>query len=222
MGRKLYDMTGMRFGRYTVIKRAGSKTTGESTWLCQCDCGNIHIVRGSRLRNGSSTSCGCYANEIASTHKMSKTRLHKIWSGMKQRCYNQKNKKYKNYGNRGIIVCDEWLNSFEMFRDWALSHGYADNLTIDRIKTNGNYEPSNCRWADMKTQENNRTNNRVVEYKGKIHTVSEWSEITGIPAKTLYDRLTYKKWTMDDVFTRPIKVNASGLVPKQYSIEDFT
>lgn len=221
MGRKLYDMTGMRFGRYTVIKRAESKKSGESTWVCKCDCGNVHIVRGSKLRNGTSTSCGCYAREKASTHGMTQTRLYKIWSIMKQRCYNFQNKKYKNYGKRGIIICDEWLNSFEAFRDWALSHGYEDNLTIDRIETNGNYEPNNCRWTDMKTQQNNRTNNHIVEYNGEKHTVSEWSKITGIPAKTLYDRLTYKKWTIDDVFTRPIKVNASGLVPKQYRIEDF-
>lgn len=116
-------------------------------------------------------------------------RLYKIYSGMKDRCYNKNSDKYKNYGERGVIICEEWLKDYKLFKEWAEINGYSDELTIDRINVNGNYEPSNCRWATIKEQQNNRRNNHYIEYKGEIKTLKEWSEITGINYDTLRLRL---------------------------------
>lgn len=167
------DLSGEKFGKLTVIKLHHKKRCytpkGKSVgfkkfWLCQCDCGNITIVEGCALKNGNTKSCGCYRMELLKhnfvIHNKTNTRLFRIWDGMKTRCYNHKSNRYKNYGGRGIKICDEWLNDFMSFYNWAVSNGYNDNLSIDRVNNNGNYEPSNCRWATAKEQANNRTNNK--------------------------------------------------------------
>lgn len=158
---KLIDLTGQRFGRLVVIERAG--TDGSyPTWLCKCDCGNSIITRGCHLRRGDTQSCGCIHTETF-THKKhgeKRSRLYSIWRGMKTRCYNKNFESYRHYGGRGITICKEWLHSFEAFRDWALAHGYRDDLTIDRIDNDKGYCPDNCRWATMKEQQNNRSNNK--------------------------------------------------------------
>lgn len=127
-------------------------------------------------------------------HGKGNTRLYSIWCGMKSRCAN-KNLKY--YGGKGIKVCNQWLNSFETFYDWAIDNGYRENLTIDRIDNNGNYEPSNCRWADNKQQSINRTSNIFYEYKGKRLSIIEWAELYNIPYKLLHQRLRTYKWDID-------------------------
>lgn len=116
-------------------------------------------------------------------------RLYKTYQGMKERCYNINSTNYKNYGERGIKVCDEWLKDYKIFKKWATNNGYTDKLTIDRIDVNGNYEPSNCRWATIKEQQRNRRNNVLIENQGKIKTLAEWSEITGISSDTIRSRL---------------------------------
>ena len=135
-----------------------------------------------------------------SEHRMSYTRVYKTWQGMKSRCSYQSDKQYKNYGGRGIKVCNEW-QKFKPFCKWAFDNGYADDLTIDRINVNGNYEPSNCRWIDRKSQANNRTNNKVIEYNNEIHTLSEWSEILCINYSTLSARLNKYKWSVEQAFS---------------------
>jgi hypothetical protein len=158
MTRRIIDLTDSIFGRWVVVKRAGSDKDNKPTWLCKCECGNTRIVNGASLRRGDSTSCGCYLRDITTTHGMYKSRLNKTYRGLKQRCYNPKNTRYPYYGGRGILMCDEWLGELGPvnFINWALENGYTDELSIDRIDNDGNYEPSNCRWVNQETQCRNR------------------------------------------------------------------
>lgn len=134
---------------------------------------------------------------------MSKTRLHNIWLTIRRRCEKPNCSAYRKYGAKGIRVCSEW-SVFENFRDWSLSNGYNDQLTIDRINPLGNYEPSNCRWVTQKVQQNNRSNNIKLTYKGCTHSIIEWSNITKIPIRILYDRY-YRGWEINRIFEQPIR-----------------
>ncbi|MBU5486473.1 hypothetical protein KQI86_19415 [Clostridium sp. MSJ-11] len=184
------DLTGKTFGRLKVLGISRQIQSGKRNryyWNCICKCGNKIETRTDCLTSGNTKSCGCLLSEqalknvvINHKHKMSGTRLYKTWQNMKKRCINPKDKSYVNYGGRGIKVCDEWSNSFEHFMKWALSNGYSNNLTIDRIDVSGNYEPSNCRWSNDTEQARNRRSNVLVNYKGKEITLIELSEITGI------------------------------------------
>lgn len=138
------------------------------------------------------------------THGKTRTRLYKIWLGIKTRCYNSKTEGFKWYGNLGVTMCDEWRTNFESFYDWSMSHGYSENLTIDRINSTGNYEPNNCRWVTWKEQENNRCNNHRIDFNGEVHTLTEWSEILGISVKTLSRRIVDKKWPIARALTEPL------------------
>lgn len=136
-------------------------------------------------------------------HGLKKTRLYSIWSQMKNRCFNQNAERYSDYGGRGITVCDEWKDDFKAFYDWSMSNGYSDNLTIDRINNDGNYEPSNCRWVDVLTQVNNSRHNHMIEYCGESHSMSEWSRILNIPYYLLRNRINVYGWDIEKAFTTP-------------------
>lgn len=157
----LIDMTGKTIGRLTVIKRAENNRHKQAMWLCLCSCGKPTIVNGQILRENRTRSCGCLIGESIKlrqiTHGSTKTRLYNIWRNIKQRCYNFKNTGYRNYGAKGIKVCDEWFSNYEAFQDWALANGYQDNLTIDRINNDEGYYPDNCRWI---TKEENSARSR--------------------------------------------------------------
>lgn len=129
-----------------------------------------------------------------------KTRLQEIFHSMKQRCYNPKCKSYKDYGGRGIVICDEWLSSPETFYNWSKNNGYTDNLTIDRIDNNKGYSPENCRWVSIKVQANNRRNNRVITYKGKSKTLSEWCEDLNLDYDVIEHRLCRNNWIAEKAF----------------------
>lgn len=158
------DIAGQRFGRLTAIEPVYNEVT---YWRCLCDCGKETLVRMSNLRSGHAASCGCassrqYRGKDNPSYKHGHVhcRLYAVWESMKQRCENPKNDAYKNYGGRGVSVCDEW-HDFSIFEKWAISSGYDENAphgkcTIDRINVNGNYEPSNCRWVDMSVQRQNQ------------------------------------------------------------------
>ena len=205
---KLNDLTGKKYGRLTVIERAGSTTQKKALWNCRCDCGNEIIVVGSHLLNGNTRSCGCYKRDLTSermsSHGKSKTRLHHIWKNMRQRCSNPHKPDYKYYGGKGITVDDIW-NDYEVFAKWAIENGYSDNLTIDRIDVNGNYCPNNCRWVSMTEQARNMSRNRIITYNGESHCVTEWGEILGISAKVLSSRINAHGWSVERAFTTPVR-----------------
>ena len=206
MMNKLIDLTGQKFGRLTVIERSDNVLVGnqsKTAWKCICDCGKEIVVASQYLRNGDTKSCGCFQREFAGRkHGFSKTRLYGIWCGIIRRCCNENDQAYRNYGGRGIKVCDEWKNNFMSFRKWALENGYSDKLSIDRIDNNGNYEPSNCRWATQMEQANNMRCNRILVYNGESHTAAEWGRITGLGGYRIRSRL-HSGFTVEEAITLP-------------------
>lgn len=184
---RLKDMTGLRQGHLTVIRRAeNAPGSHRALWLCECDCGKTVTMRGDVLRSGSS-SCGCVGNRKhggCSGGKLSS--LYVIWRDMRARCNYQNNVGYHLYGARGISVCREWDTDFAAFRDWSLSHGYQDGLTIDRIDPNGNYNPDNCRWATNAEQQVNKRNTVFVEVQGERKPLSHVARQHDISPQSLY------------------------------------
>lgn len=204
------NLIGMKFGRLTVISRLGYDMACRGTmWHCKCDCGNEIDVVCHALTQGKKTSCGCYfrGTELIpqKTQGESNTRLYNIYWGMIGRCYSPSvGKAYKNYGGRGIKVCEEWRKSFYAFKEWALSHEYTDELTLDRIDVNGDYCPENCRWATRTQQANNTRKNIKLTYQGETHTATDWERIKGIKAHILRNRKKHG-WSDKDCFEVPIK-----------------
>lgn len=187
------DLSGQRFGMLTVIEPCGKSPRSGTVWKCVCDCGKELTRTSSNLLNAPTQlpkNCGCYTQAMKPHNKG--TRLHNIWNNMKDRCRNKNSPVYYRYGGRGITVCDEWNNSFDSFKEWALKNGYSDELTIDRIDNDQGYSPDNCRWTDMKTQCNNTGRNRNVTWRGETHSLTEWSRILGINYGTLKSRV-YKR-----------------------------
>lgn len=222
------DLVGKRFGRLTVIEDDGRRTPkGQVIWHCVCDCGNHTYVQTSYLTTGDTRSCGCLFKETCrlpntirhgdASPSGEHTRIYESWHQMKKRCNNPKDHNYKNYGGRGISVCEGW-DRYENFRDWALGNGYNDELTLDRIDVDDNYEPSNCRWADAITQGNNRRTNRYVEYQGETHTISEWSRLIGISHDVIAGRLN-RGWSIEDALTKPTRSRKQSCPGIEYNGE---
>lgn len=178
--KKIKNLVGQTFGRLTVLEYSHKDRYGAHHWKCLCECGNITYPTTYRLSHNKTKSCGCLHNEIISNtqkkHGLYKTRLYSIYDSMKQRCLNKNSRQYKHYGLRGIIICNEWLKNFINFYNWSIGNGYEDNLTLDRINVNGNYEPNNCRWITQKEQARNTRKNKYVTYSNQTHCISEWAE----------------------------------------------
>lgn len=206
--KKYIDLTGQTFGRLTVLKRNGNDRDKTALWICECVCGNFVTVRSASLRSGKTRSCGCLAREQSTTHSMSKTRIYNTWAKMKSRCNNPNTRSYKDYGGRGILVCKEWNDNFASFYQWAITHGYDETLTIDRIDVNANYTPDNCRWISKSAQATNRRSNRYIEYNGERKTVTEWANDLDIPRQLLFGRLR-RGWSPKDVLTKPLDTTKS-------------
>ena len=185
------DLTGRKFGVLTVISRYGSQN-GDMFWNCKCKCGNVIKVSTGQLNFGHVVSCGCSKKERirerSTTHGLSNTRLYEIWVGMKRRCYNSHDERYADYGGRGIIICDEWKEDFQAFYDWAMTHGYADNLTIERKDVNGNYCPENCCWITKSKQSRNRRITIRYTLFGIEKPLAEWCEYAEIKNNIAYQR----------------------------------
>jgi hypothetical protein len=176
------DLKNQQFGRLTVLEFDGVRGRRKTYWKCICDCGNVVSVDTAHLRSGHTKSCGCYKVELISNLNkktgLSNSNLGFSYRNMKNRCFWKKSPMYKNYGERGITVCEEWLDrecGFENFVDWALKNGYSEGLTLDRIDVNGNYCPQNCRWVDKYVQANNKRKNYYLKINGEIDTVGNWA-----------------------------------------------
>lgn len=191
------DLTHKRFGQLVVLSQAGRNKYGHLVWLCQCDCGNRKIVDGQHLRHGNTRSCGCmeslnrknFGTRSIRTHEASETPLYKAWMRMKVRCNNQNSDHWNDYGGRGISVCAEWNHSFEAFQKWALENGWRQDLTLDRIDVNGNYEPSNCRWITNAEQQCNKRNNRWYTFNGKTQLIPAWAKEFGVTDSMIRSRI---------------------------------
>lgn len=206
------DISGQRFGYLTVISESDEKNNKSRhiKWLCKCDCGKFKVISGNALRMGNIVSCGCYASKVISNnnkvlkrkHGMSTTRIYNTFKHMWDRCTNVNNKHYKDYGGRGINVCDEW-KSFDKF--WEdMKEGYKHNLSLDRINNDGNYCKENCRWATQTQQGNNTRTNTHITFNGVTLTIAEMARKYNLLPETIMWRMK-SGWNLQDVFLKPTR-----------------
>lgn len=201
------SIIGQVFGRWAVLEFSHSDHHRTTYWICRCECGTIKPVQGRQLKNGTTKSCGCFQRELTAKrnyiHGLSRKNIYKIYYAMLNRCYNPKNAEYKNYGARGISVCNRWRKSFPNFAYdvGEIPHG----MSLDRINNNGPYSPENCRLATQSEQHNNRRNTRFLEFEGRTQTIKEWSNELGMSKNTILSRLSYG-WSVQDTLTRKIDI----------------
>ena len=201
------DLRGQRFGRLLVIGATSRNGRGYS--VCRCDCGKHFTTRNDGLKSGETVSCGCYNKDRAArgdnrrTHGQAGKPLYRTWQNMKNRCYNKNVRQYKDYGGRGITVCDEWRNSYSAFEAWARGNGYEDGLTIDRIDNDGNYCPENCRWVTRDEQQINKRYNHTAEINGVRRTLTEWARVYGLKESVVNWRVN-NGWDVVQALTTPV------------------
>jgi len=212
-GNGFKDLTGKKFGRLFVEGLSDKKAGRKAYWWCKCECGKKKEIRSDSLTRTTKPvrSCGCIRDEQATInvkvnhkHKGSYTALHHTWMRMRQRCNNPDNKRYENYGGRGIKVCDDWDSDFETFRTWAQNNGYHEGLSIERINVDGNYEPTNCTWIPMEEQAVNRTSTVWVEFQGETLNLKQWAEKLNINYGTLAARYRRSGMRPPELF-EPVK-----------------
>ena len=209
---KAKDMTGKICGRLKVITRAPNDKYGNARWLCLCECGKELVVKGQPLRSGKTKSCGCYHKDVLRAkikHGESKEILYKRWHAIKSRCTNKNLSSYKDYGGRGINICEEWLDPAN-FIEWAKNNGYRRDLTIERIDVNGDYSPENCKWVTRAEQNRNTRRNIKQRINGKLCTISEISRQIGM------SRSTVLKWYHDEKLRGNQLIERYNKVPERY------
>jgi hypothetical protein len=198
-------MIGQTFGQLTVINNPNITKGGKRYWECECSCGRVILVPTGNLKSGNSSQCRACGNKNRKTkprkHGETKTRLYRIWTSMKSRCSNPVTINFHRYGGRGIKVCDEWEKSYESFRDWALSSGYSDNLSLDRVDNDGDYEPDNCRWATRKEQSENMYTAQLITFNGETHCLAGWARKLGFSKSTLTARINRYGWPIERALT---------------------
>jgi len=195
---------GMRFGRWLVLDREENDHHYRRIYLCRCDCGKEKAIRLDQLKNGESTSCGCYHKELNRQrfidmnfkHGAKHSSIYNIWRNMMARCYNPKNPAYKNYGDRGISVCKRWHKFINFLSDMGPR---PNKLTLERKKNNNNYSPSNCRWATRKEQCNNYRRNVLLEYRGNIKNITQWANEFNVAPKRFRSLLLSRDWSIEKV-----------------------
>lgn len=199
------DLVGLKFNSLTVNSFSHQGKNWTLFWNCVCDCGNASVVASRDLVSNHTKSCGCIrkGKNHKNTHNMTNTKIYDCWHKMKSRCTNKNAKNFKDYGGRGITIFEDWKNSFESFYEWACVSGYNENLTIDRINNEEGYYPENCRWVDMKTQQNNRRSNVYLKRNGEIKSATQWAEELGIKADIL--RIVFNNRHLLELFDIPNK-----------------
>lgn len=212
---KKVPMIGKRFGRLLVLEEAG-RLGPLLAFSCQCDCGNITVVRGPSLRSKNTISCGCLQKETAGsinkTHGMHQSTEYRIWSNMLSRCTNPNVECYERYGGRGITVSEEW-KSFEKF--YADMGKRPEGKTLDRIDSNGPYSKENCRWATAAEQNRNTRRTQFVTYNGKTMCLKDWAQELQMPYKTLHKRIRVQQWPIEKAMTTPLRSISKS--PFQYA-----
>lgn len=207
---------GDTFNNWTVLEILSKTKNYHKMFRCKCSCGTIKDVDAFNVIKGKSQSCGCIAIEKtkqrSTKHGMTNTPLHNVWCGIRERCYNPNCQAYKDYGGRGIIMCQEWKDDFMTFYTWAINNGYNQTLSIDRIDVNGNYEPSNCRWADRKTQANNRRSNISITLYGKTQNLKEWCEEYNLDYDMIRARWQKPNWKNKSVEERLFTPNQKQIL----------
>ena len=212
---------GDKYGRLTLIKEV-EKRNNTRWFLCKCDCGTIREFRLASMRRkyNPSTSCGCYKNEIFIarniSHNLSRSLIYNVWQAMIQRCCNANNKRFKDYGGRGISVCQEWI-AFPSFCKWAFEGGYKKGLTIDRINNDGNYELSNCKWSTDAEQSRNNRHTKLITFNGITLCKNDWASKIGINSMTLSKRL--KRWPLEKALTEPPSAKNQHYAPRSIRVQ---
>lgn len=217
-GQRFNNLTGLKFGRLTVLSYGGNRPSAKSNtvWFCRCDCGAYSAVDSHHLTSGATFSCGCYARERLKKRSQDRSHdlrsaglcrrlnpLYQTWIGMKNRCLNANYKQYYLYGGRGIRVCARWLESFEAFTA-DIGQKPSPRHTLDRIDNDGPYSPMNCRWATPQQQARNRRGLRMIEYRGQVKCVGEWSDQLGIACATIIRRVD-KGWPVERALSTRVR-----------------